>query len=506
MSAEKGQALPLAILALTIGMLVIAPFLGHASSSLISSRTYGEVIAHRNACDAGVEHAIWSLTRGSLAEQLPDPGDEITYQLGETLNGVSTTITVTANVVASGGTIGDIGAVIDTLIFDTSAGYTPEILAVSNNICAIAYRGSSNKGNVITASIAPDGNIGNSVIGSLNFQSSNCYELDFIHVTGNIYAIPYRGASIRGIIKTVSIATNGTIGGSIISTVTFDSSTCYEPNIVQVASNIFAIAYRGSTNRGYIKTVSIAADGTIGSSVISTLIFDTSACYNPVIIQVASGIYAIVYRGTSNRGYIKTVSIAANGVIGSSVISTLIFDNSACYEPDIVQVASNIFAIAYRGPSNNGYLKTISIAANGVISSSVISTFIFNASTAYEPDIVQVASNTFAIAYRDSSNRGYLKTVSIASDGTISPAVIDTLNFETSTCYEPSLLNVSGNIYAIAYRGTSNYGYVKTININKQGGTPSASYEIVATAGGKSIRAFVNTENETASIVSWQIE
>ncbi len=122
MYSEKGQALPLAILALAIGMLVISPFLGHASSSLISSRTYGEVIAHRNACDAGVEHAIWSLTRGSLAEQLPDPGDEITYQLGETLNGVSTTVTVTANVVGSGGTIGDIGAVIDTLEFDTADG------------------------------------------------------------------------------------------------------------------------------------------------------------------------------------------------------------------------------------------------------------------------------------------------------------------------------------------------------------------------------------------------
>ena len=506
MSGEKGQALPMAILALTIGMLVISPFLGHASTSLISSRTYGEVIAHRNACDAGVEHAIWSLTKGSLAEQLPDPGDEITYQLPETLNGVSTTITVTANVVGSGGTIGDIGAVIDTLIFDTSAGYTPDIIGVSSNVCAIAYRGSSNKGYLKTVSIASDGNIGNSAIDTLNFQTSNCYEPDIIQVTGNIYAIAYRGASNRGIINTVSIAANGDIGNSVISSLTFDTSACYEPNIVQVASNIFAIAYRGSTNRGYIKTVSIAANGVIGSSVISTLIFDTSACYNPVIIQVASGIYAIVYRGTSNRGYLKTVSIAANGVIGSSVISTLIFDSSACYEPDIIQVTGNIYAITYRGPSNDGYLKTASIAANGVIGSSVISTLIFDSSTGYESDIVQVASNTFAIAYRDSSNLGYLKTVSIASDGTISQTVIDTLNFETSNCLEPSTLNVSGNIFAIAYRGTSNYGYVKTININKQGGTPSASYEIVATAGGKSIRAYVNTENETATIISWQIE
>jgi hypothetical protein len=78
MNGEKGQALPLAILALTIGTLLIAPFLGHASSSVIGSRTYADAIAYRNACDAGVEHAIWSLLWGGLGEAIPNPGDEIT--------------------------------------------------------------------------------------------------------------------------------------------------------------------------------------------------------------------------------------------------------------------------------------------------------------------------------------------------------------------------------------------------------------------------------------------
>ena len=64
---QRGQALPLAIIALAVGTLVITPFIGHASSSLIGSRIYGEAIAYRSACDAGIEHAIWSLTKGSLA-------------------------------------------------------------------------------------------------------------------------------------------------------------------------------------------------------------------------------------------------------------------------------------------------------------------------------------------------------------------------------------------------------------------------------------------------------
>ena len=60
MKDEKGQALPLAMIALAFGTLIIAPFLGHAGRSLIGSRVYSETIMHQGSCDAGVEHAIWN--------------------------------------------------------------------------------------------------------------------------------------------------------------------------------------------------------------------------------------------------------------------------------------------------------------------------------------------------------------------------------------------------------------------------------------------------------------
>ncbi len=84
----------------------------------------------------------------------------------------------------------------------------------------------------------------------------------------------------------------------------------------------------------------------------------------------------------------KTVSIATNGDIGNTVIDSLEYDTSNGYEPDIVYISGNIYAIAYRGTGNDGYLKTISIAANGDIASSVISTLKFDTSTVYEPNII----------------------------------------------------------------------------------------------------------------------
>jgi hypothetical protein len=58
---ELGQALPLALLVLAAGVLIATPFLGHVSSAMIGSRTYGEAIIEKYSCDAGVEWALWRL-------------------------------------------------------------------------------------------------------------------------------------------------------------------------------------------------------------------------------------------------------------------------------------------------------------------------------------------------------------------------------------------------------------------------------------------------------------
>lgn len=58
---EKGQALPLALLALAAGALVITPFLGHTSTSLVGSRIYAQAITEQYSCDAAVEWALWQL-------------------------------------------------------------------------------------------------------------------------------------------------------------------------------------------------------------------------------------------------------------------------------------------------------------------------------------------------------------------------------------------------------------------------------------------------------------
>jgi hypothetical protein len=502
MKNERGQALPLAMMTLAVGMIIITPFLGHASASVTGSRTYGASIGARSACDAGVEHAIWRLTRDGLAAQLTEPGDHITYQLAEPVNSLSTSITVTANVSGSnGGTIGDSG--LDSLEYDTANGYTPDSVQVSDTVYAIAYRGTGSDGFLKTVSVSADGEIAGSVIDTLEFDTSDAYEPCILHVSGNVFAVAYRGPGNDGFLKTVSIDSSGNIGNAVIDTLEFDTSNGFEPDIINISGSIYAVAYRGTSDDGFLKTVSIAADGAIANAVIDALEFDTLDCYTPDLIKISGNIFAVAYRGQNNDGFLKTVSVSAGGDIGNAAIGTLEFDTSDGYTPCIIQTSENIFAIAYRGPGNDGFLKTVSIDSTGDIGNAAIDTLEFDTSDGYEPDILNVSNEIYVIAYRGTNNDGFVKTLSIAANGSIDNSVVDTLEFDTSDGYEPCIIPVDADIFLITYRGQGDDGFVFTIEIG-MGTAPT--FEILSSAGGNAVRAYVSTSGENATIVTWRLQ
>ena len=95
MKGEKGQALPLALVALAIGAILVTPFARSVSVNSIASRTYSSSILQQYSSDAGVEDAIWDLTKGTLADQLTAPGDTVSYSLSGSVNEVVPNISVT---------------------------------------------------------------------------------------------------------------------------------------------------------------------------------------------------------------------------------------------------------------------------------------------------------------------------------------------------------------------------------------------------------------------------
>jgi hypothetical protein len=92
---EGGQALPIVLGIMALGIMVVAPFLSHASTNLISAQNYQQMLYEQYSADAGVEEAIWRLAEEDLSSQIPKVNDRTSYTLTSGVNNISPVITVT---------------------------------------------------------------------------------------------------------------------------------------------------------------------------------------------------------------------------------------------------------------------------------------------------------------------------------------------------------------------------------------------------------------------------
>ncbi len=313
---------------------------------------------------------------------------------------------------------GQIGARLDYADFDNDA-ETPSMTHVSGDVYVVAFEGAGNRGYVKTLSIDATGQVSNNTIDTLQFINSNCVDPTIIQISSSIYAVAYAGPGGDGYISTIEIAANGAITNSVLYTVEFDNSDGTQPQVIHVSGDIYAIVYRGSGGDGFIKTLSIDSTGTIsdppGLSASETeLEFETDNCTAPEIINVSGDIYAIAYQGPDNDGYVTTVQIAATGQITNSIIDTLEFDTDTGITPTIANGSNGIVAIAYQGPDNDGFFCTVSVDSSGQISDSVLDSIEFETDSCYEPSMVAIGGNIFAITYRGpTGNQGVVTTISL---------------------------------------------------------------------------------------------
>ena len=82
---------------------------------------------------------------------------------------------------------------------------------------------------------------------------------------------------------------------------------------------------------------------------------------------------------------------------------------------------------------------------------------------------VQVDSDTYALAYMGPGDVGFLSTFTISSDGTTITEV-DNVQHETNTMSLGfSLVQVDSDTYALAYGGTGSDGFISTFDIDSDG-------------------------------------
>ena len=362
---------------------------------------------------------------------------------------------------------GDIGAIVDTLEFCVTNAARCFIIHVTGEIFAIAYVDADSHGMVATVGINAAGDIEPTIIDSLEFDTTTCGYPTIVHVSGSIYAIAYRGPDNDGWVCTVDIAANGVIENAVVDTLEFDTSPCYDPNLIHHTGTTFAVVYRNAANHGTLTTFAIDAAGNIGAAPIDTGTFVASHGNEPKIVNVFGNIFATVYRTGAFAGGLCTSAIAADGTITTINIETVAFVPGFVGDPDICNAIGNIYAIAYRGVDNDGFLATIDISDAGDIGAATIDTLEFDTDNCAWSSIIPINAGMCAIASQSTGNLGLLTTVQVDAAGEITDTILDNQTFDAADGINPKLIVVDDDTFVIAYSGAGSDGFVTTITIER---------------------------------------
>ena len=361
---------------------------------------------------------------------------------------------------------GDIGAVIDSLTFDGVAASRCRIIHVAGAVFAIAYAGPDADGFLCTVTIGDDGAISDAVIDTLEFDGAQGVAPSIIHVAGAVFAIAYNGPDTDGWVCTVSINADGTIDDAVIDTLEYDAYQALEPKIIHLGGQAYAVADRGNNYAEIIYSFTITDAGLISDAILDTLIVKAPTVYEGHLIQVNNSVCAIVLQDSDLDGWLITVPCNSQGAIGDAIIASLEFAPVQAYTPFIIHISGNVFAIVGSTYNGAGTIYTVTIYPAGTLDAAVIDSYAFTSAQKQGINFMHISGTVYALVYSDTGNDLWVKTLSIGIDGTITEAIIDSLELDEADGLNPGLIHVTGNIYAVAYTGTTSVGKLKTFDID----------------------------------------
>ncbi len=309
-------------------------------------------------------------------------------------------------------------------------------------------------------------------------EGSFGYNPYVIHAFGDIYAMVSEDSTKLGRLSTVKISELGEIDH--IQSVLFDGSKAkktFRPIITKISKELYLVSFNHWDGYLHLRTYFISDNGSItytGNEKICSdykIANDPNRPNRPTQLTITDNICAIAYWGknASDIGILKTLHISKTGVIAN--IDTMTYESG--YDPCLVQVNYNVYALAYRNISNHGIIKTFNINSTGHINS-IDENIYSTTGSAYQPSLVKVTDNFIAVAYRDDQSYGYISIIEITNNGIIQ-LTNETELFESRVgdCFNPFIAHIYNEKYVIAYSTADNsgfsLGYIVTLELWNNG-------------------------------------
>lgn len=242
---------------------------------------------------------------------------------------------------------------------------------------------------------------------------------------------------------------------------------------IKITDGIVAFTYISSTPypyKGDVATVSIDAAGAITVAVLDTLEFEATSCYHSFIVHATGDMWVIAYSNyVGDDSYIVTVDIDSAGAIANAVVASQVLTSNFSNHCNVIKIADGKIAIFYSQSTTGSTVETRTISAAGAISA-VIGTAVWEASAETHLRPFAVGETIYACSYADdATGDGFVVTFDIATDGTITTAGVDTLEYETVDVDRYPVGAAGGGVACFCYPDNDNYIQFKTVDIDNSG-------------------------------------
>ena len=365
---------------------------------------------------------------------------------------------------------------ISVLEHEAEMGRHNSIVQVDSDTYVLAYSDENEKGWIATFTISSNGSTITEVASLKHDNNQGLYN-SIVQVDSDTYALAYSGSGDDGYISTFTISSNGaTI--TEVNSIEHDTNQGTYNSITQVDSDTYALAYAGSGDDGYISTFTISSNGSTITEVNSIEHDTNQGTYNS-ITQVDSDTYALAYAGDGDDGYVSTFTISSNGNTITEVASLEhMLANGT--NNSIVQIDSDTYAVAYTGKFLDGFITTFTIPSNGS-SITEVASLEYNTSDASHNSLVKVDSDNFVLAYSGPDEDGFIVSFTISSNGS-SITQVESIEHDTDKGRHNSLVQIDTDNYALAYEGLNSDGFIKTFNVYSDGTLPVelTSFELLS--------------------------
>ena len=348
------------------------------------------------------------------------------------------------------------------------------LIQLDSDTYVLAYTDAAGDGFIQTFTISADGTEITEVSNEEHNTSDGTHH-SAVMVDSDTYLVAYASTTDMGKISTHTISAAGTITETNIIKLEHERAKGTYNSLVHVDSTTYALAYTGPGDDGFIQTFTVPSDGSAITEVANEEHNESDATHNS-LVQVDSNTYALAYASTSNMGKIDTFTISADGTEITEITSLEHEAVQATYN-SLVQVDSDTYALAYTGPGDDGFIQTFTVPSDGSAITEVAS-LEHDTLNATHNSLVQVDSDTYALAYTGDNGDGFIQTFTISADGT---EITETTSLEHEAVQATynSLVHVDSTTYALAYTGVDDDGFIQTFTISS-----NVPVETASTGGG----------------------